>query len=158
MEDAVDELEDGIDELNGAGLSRQLKSANRFDAQIDSLTKTLQRLADAGFETSEFEEKLADAQDFLARIEETVREGDKEAAEDLIDEFEELIDELKDDIAEATEDPGKPRGSSSNQGRGRSQGRGRGSSGEDDAADDDDVEVDDDEEDSDDDEETESMA
>jgi len=132
MQDTVDELEDGIDELNGAGLSRQLKSANRFDAQIESLTKTIQRLADAGFETSEFEEKLAYAQDLLARIEETIREGDKEAAEDLIDELEEIIDELKDDIDEATVDSGKPRGSSSNQGRGKSQGRGQGRNGDDD--------------------------
>jgi len=101
-------------------------------AQIESLTKTIQRLADAGFETSEFEEKLAYAQDLLARIEETIREGDKEAAEDLIDELEEIIDELKDDIDEATVDSGKPRGSSSNQGRGKSQGRGQGRNGDDD--------------------------
>lgn len=132
MEDAVDELEGGLDELNGAGLSRQLKSANRFDAQIEVIGNTLRRLAEAGFETFEFEEKLADAQDLMTRIEEAVREGNKEAAEDLIDEFEELIDELKDDIEEATEDSGKSRGRSSNKGKGKSQGRGRGRSGDED--------------------------
>jgi hypothetical protein len=82
-------------------------------AEIESLTKTIKRLADAGFEPSEFKEKLADARDLLAKIEETVREGDNKAAEDFIDELEEIIDELKDDIDEATEDSGKPRVSSS---------------------------------------------
>ncbi len=126
MEDAVDELEEGINELNGKGLSNQIKSANRFDATIESLNNTLQRLSEAGIETSELEEKLSEAPDLLAQVEETVRAGDKEAAEDLIDELEDVIDEIQDDIEEATEGSGKSRGRSRNKGKGR----GRGKSGD----------------------------
>jgi hypothetical protein len=100
MEDAVEALEDGIDELNGEGLSKQIKSHNRFEAKIESLNKTLQRFANTGFETSELDEYLADAQVVLAGLEAAVREGDEEAAEGFIEEAEELIKEIRDHFKE----------------------------------------------------------
>ena len=96
MEVAVDELEDGIDELNGEGLSSQLKSANRFEARIESLNKTLRRLAEAGFETSKLDEYVTDARGLLARIEAEVRAGNETEAEELIEEAEDLIEEAQD--------------------------------------------------------------
>jgi len=100
MEDAVDELEDGIDELNGEGLSSQLKSANRFEARIESLNNTLRRLAEAGFETSELDEYMTDAEGLLARIEAEVRAGNEEEAEELIEEAEDLIEEAQEHFKE----------------------------------------------------------
>jgi ABC-type transporter Mla subunit MlaD len=104
MEVAVDELEDGIDELNGEGLSKQLKSANRFEAKIESLNKTLQRYANAGFETSELDEYVSDANGLLARIEAKVREGNHKEAEELIEEAEELIEESQDHFKNVQEE------------------------------------------------------
>jgi ABC-type transporter Mla subunit MlaD len=107
MGDAVDELEGGIDELNGEGLSRQIKSANRFEAKIESLNRTLQRFANAGFETSELDEYLTDAQDLLAGIEAEYRAGDVEAAEELIEDAEELIEEAQEHFREFQKEAAK---------------------------------------------------
>jgi predicted translin family RNA/ssDNA-binding protein len=124
MEDAVDEFEDGIDELNGEGLSKQLKSANRFDAKIESLNRTLQRLTDAGFATSELDEYVDYAKDLLASIELEVRAGNGEAAEELIEEAEELIDEAQDHFKEFQKDVRKAsRGEENDRGRPDSPGR-----------------------------------
>jgi HEPN domain-containing protein len=95
MEAAVDELDAGIDELNGEGLSRQIKSANRFEAKIDSLNGSLQRLANAGYNTSELDEYQSEAQNLLSQIEEKLREGDEDAAEELIERAESLIEEAQ---------------------------------------------------------------
>ncbi len=142
LEDAVDELEEGIDELNGEGLSKQIKAANRFDAKIDSLNRTLQRFADAGFETSELEEYVDDATGLLEEIEAAVREGDEEEAEELLDEAEELIDEAQDHFKEFQKESHKAsRGDEDGRGRPDSPGR----SGSDDDDDDDDDHGDDEE-------------
>jgi hypothetical protein len=124
MEDAVDELEYGIDELNGEGLSKQLKSANRFDAKIESLNRTLQRLVEAGFETAELGDYVANAQKLLESIEAEVQAGDGEAAEELIDEAEELIDEAQDRFKEFQKDARKASGGEES-GRGRPDSPGR---------------------------------
>ncbi len=142
LEDAVDELEEGIDELNGEGLSKLIKSANRFDAKIDSLNRTLQRFADAGFETSELEEYVDDATGLLEEIEAAIREGDEEEAEELLDEAEELIDEAQDHFKEFQKESHKAsRGEEDARGRPDSPGR----SGSDDDDDDDDDHGDDEE-------------
>jgi tetratricopeptide (TPR) repeat protein len=134
MEDAVDELEDGIDELNGEGLSSQLKSANRFEARIESLNKTLQRLAEAGFETSELDEYMTDAEDLLARIEAEVRAGNEEEAEELIEEAEELIEEVQDHFKEFQKEARtSSRGEDNRWGRPKSPGRSGRDDDEDDA-------------------------
>ncbi|MCW3990696.1 MAG: hypothetical protein NWE88_11560 [Candidatus Bathyarchaeota archaeon] len=143
MEDAVDELEDGIDELDGEGLSSQLKSANRFEARIESLNKTLQRLAEAGFETSELDEYIADAKGLLARIEAEVRAGNEEAAEELIEEAEDLIEEAQERFKEFQKEGVKASGREES-GRGRPDSPGR-SGRDDDEGDDDDDHEDDDE-------------
>ena len=135
MEDAVDELEDGIDELNGEGLSKQLKSANRFEAKIESLNKTLQRYANAGFETPKLEEYVSDANGLLARIEAKVREGNDEEAEELIEEAEELIDEAQDHFKNFQKESKKASKGEEN-GLGRTDNPGR--SGKDDDEEDDD--------------------
>jgi hypothetical protein len=124
MEVAVGELEVGIDELNGEGLSKQLKSANRFDAKIESLNRTLQRLTEAGFETAELGDYVADAQELLEGIEAEVRAGNGEAAEKLIEEAEELIDEAQEHFKEFQKDARKAsRGEESGRGRPDSPGR-----------------------------------
>ena len=124
MEDAVNEFEGGIDELNGEGLSKQLKSANRFDAKIESLNRTLQRLTEAGFETAELGDYVAYAQKLLESIEAEVRAGNGEAAEKLIEEAEELIDEAQEHFKEFQKDARKAsRGEESGRGRPDSPGR-----------------------------------
>jgi hypothetical protein len=95
MEDAVDEIENGLDELNGDGLSRQIKSANRFEAKIESLNNSLQRLTNAGYNTTELDEYLNDAKNLLAQIEEKLHDGDEGEAKELIEEAEELIEEAQ---------------------------------------------------------------
>jgi len=94
VEDAVNELDDGIDELNGEGLSRQIKYANRFEAKMESLNRTLQRYAEAGYDTDELDEYMAEANGLLARIQAKVRAGNDEEAEALIEEAEDLIEEV----------------------------------------------------------------
>jgi tetratricopeptide (TPR) repeat protein len=139
VEDAMDELEDGIDDLDGEGLSRQLKSANRFEAKIQSLNKTLQRFANAGFETSELDEYVTDAKVLLARIEVEVRAGNYEEVEELIEEAEELLEEAQEHFKEFQKE-------SRRFSRGEESGRGRpdslGPSDNDDDEDDDDVDDD----------------
>ena len=133
MEDAVDELEEGIDELNGEGLSKQIKSANRFDAKIESLNRTLQRFTKAGFETSELDEYVDDAEGLLEEIEAAVQEGNEEEAEELIDEAEELIDEAQDHFKEFHKESRKTsRGEESSRGSPDSPGRSDGDDDEDD--------------------------
>jgi hypothetical protein len=95
MEDAVDELDDGIDELNGEGLSRQIKSANRFEAKIESLKRSLERMTNAGYNTSELDEYLSKAQNLLSQIEVKLREGDESTTKKLIEDAEELIKEAQ---------------------------------------------------------------
>ena len=131
MENAVDELEDGIDELNGEGLSSQLKSANRFEARIESLNNTLQRLAEAGFETSELDEYMTDAKDLLARIEAEVRAGNEAEVEELIEEAEELIEKAQERFKEFQAEGVKASGSEEND-RGRPDSLGRGGRDDDD--------------------------
>jgi methyl-accepting chemotaxis protein len=141
IEDAVDELDNGIDELNGEGLSKQIKSANRFEAKIESLNRTLRRLANAGFETSELDEYVTDANGLLARIEEEVRAGNDEEAEELIEEAEELLDEAQDHFKDFRKEARKAsKGTENDRGRPESSGI----RGGDDDEDDDDVDDEDD--------------
>ena len=134
MEDAVDEFEDGIDELNGEGLSKQLKSANRFEARIESFNKTLQRLAEAGFETSELDEYMTDAGGLLARIEAEIREGNEEDVEELIEEAEELREEVQERFKEFQKEAKKSsKGEDNERGKPESPGRSGKNDDEDDA-------------------------
>ncbi len=96
VEIAVDEVEDGLDELDGNGFSNQIKTAYRFEAIVESFNETLQRYSDSGFNTSRLDTYLNNAQDFLARIQKEFRSGNKEAAEDLIEDAEELLEEAHD--------------------------------------------------------------
>ncbi len=95
LDDAVEALDDGLDELNGEGLSKQIKSANRFEAKIESLKRSLERLTNAGYNTSELDEYLTEAQNLLSQIEQKLQEGDEDAAEELIGDAEELIKEAQ---------------------------------------------------------------
>ena len=96
LNDAVEELDDGLDELNGEGLSKQIKTLYRFRARIESLNESLQRMANAGYNTSELDEHLNAAQNLLTRIEEKIREGEEDAVETLIEEAKTLIEEAQD--------------------------------------------------------------
>ena len=95
LDDAVEELDDGLDELNGEGLSKQIKTLYRFRARIESLNESLQRMANAGYNTSELDEHLNAAQNLLTRIEEKIREGEEDAVETLIGEAKTLIEEAQ---------------------------------------------------------------
>jgi ABC-type Fe3+-hydroxamate transport system substrate-binding protein len=86
LDDVVEELDDGLDELNGEGLSKQIKSVYRFMAKIDSLNRSLQRLANAGYNTSGLDEYLSEAKSLLIQSEEKIREGNETEAEKLIEE------------------------------------------------------------------------
>ncbi len=94
--DAMEDLEDGLDELNGEGLSKQIKTVYRFEARIESLNKSLQRMSNAGYNTSELDDYLSKTQSLLSQIEEKIREGDEEAAEELIEDVESLVEEVQD--------------------------------------------------------------
>ena len=96
LDDAVEELEDGLDELNGEGLSKQIKTVYRFEARIESLNESLQRMSNAGYNTSELDDYLSKAQSLLSQIEEKIREGDENAAEELIEDVESLVEEVQD--------------------------------------------------------------
>jgi flagellin-specific chaperone FliS len=141
LDDVVEELDDGLDELNGEGLSKQIKAVYRFEAKIDSLNRSLQRLANAGYNTSKLDEYLSEAQSLLALIEEKIREGDEDASEELIAKAEELIDEAQDHFKAFQKDASKAsRGEESGRGSLDSPGR----SGRDDDEDDEDDHGDDD--------------
>ncbi len=125
LDDAVEELEDGLDELNGEGLSKQIKTVYRFRARIESLNESLQRMADAGYNTSELDDYLVKAQSLLSHIEETIREGNEEAAEELIEDAESLVEEVQElfkklqmNTRNATRVTGNSRGRSGNPGLG----------------------------------------
>lgn len=137
VEDAMDELEGGIDELNGEGLSRQIKSSNRFEAKIESLNRSLQRFAESGFETDELDEYVTEANGLLARIEEEVRAGNNEAADELIEETEDFIKEAEKHFREYQKESRKAqRGEQSSLRRPESPGRSGGDDDEDDDTDD----------------------
>jgi HEPN domain-containing protein len=136
MEDAVDEFEDGIDELNGEGFSKQIKSVNRFEAKIESLSKTLQRFGENGFETSKLDEYVTEAKGLLARIEVEVRAGNEEVAKELVEEAEEVIEEAQDHFKEFQKEAKKAQRGEENKLR-RHESTGQG--GSDDEEDDDDI-------------------
>jgi hypothetical protein len=95
LDDVVEELDEGLDELNGEGLSKQIKSVYRFMAKIDSLNRSLQRLANAGYHTSGLDEYLSEAKSLLIQSEEKIREGDEGEAEGLLEEAERFIEEAQ---------------------------------------------------------------
>jgi hypothetical protein len=95
LDDAVEELDAGLDEMNGEGLSKQIKSANRFEAKIESLKRSLERLTNAGYNTSELDEYLSEAQSLLSQIEVKLGEGDESSAKELIEDAEELVEEAQ---------------------------------------------------------------
>jgi hypothetical protein len=92
LDDVVEELDDGLDELNGEGLSKLIKTVYRLEAKIKSLNESLQRMTNAGYNTSELDDYLFEAQSLLGWIEEKIREGDENAVKRLIEEAEELIE------------------------------------------------------------------
>ncbi|MEE8570717.1 MAG: hypothetical protein V3S97_06965, partial [Candidatus Bathyarchaeia archaeon] len=96
LDDVVEALDDGLDELNGEGLSKQIKSVYRFMAKIDSLNRSLQRLANAGYNTSGLDEYLSEAKSLLIQSEEKIREGDEDEVEGLLEEAERFIEEAQD--------------------------------------------------------------
>ena len=104
VEIAVDELEAGLDELDGNGFSNQIKTAYRFEAIVESFNETLQRYSDSGFNTSRYDTYLHNAQDFLARIQKEFRSGNKETAEDLIEDTKELLEEAHENIRNIEKD------------------------------------------------------
>jgi tetratricopeptide (TPR) repeat protein len=95
LDDAVEDLEDGLDELNGEGLSKWIKMVYRFEARIESFNESLQRMANAGYNTTELDDYLSEAQSLLSLMEVKVREGDEEAVEGLVEYAESLVEDIQ---------------------------------------------------------------
>jgi hypothetical protein len=98
LEDAVEEIEDNLDELNGRGTSSNLKAMNMVEARIRVLRNTAERLRRKGEETSGVDEELENAAGLLERMRERLEEGENVAAQELLDEVSRKFDELRGEI------------------------------------------------------------
>jgi hypothetical protein len=119
LDDVVEGLDDGLDELNGEGLSKQIKAVYRFEAKVVSLNGSLQRLANAGYNTSGLDDYLSEAEGLLSLIEEKIREGDEGAVEELLEEVGGLIEEAQ-ELFKRLQKAGERASRVTTNGRGRS--------------------------------------
>ena len=104
LDDAVEEVEDDLDELDGRGFSAQIKNLNKVEAKIRALNRTAERLRERGWNTTDTDQELEDADDLWEELKEMLEEGEtesvKEFLEDMEDRFEDLKDELKENLKE----------------------------------------------------------
>jgi chromosome segregation ATPase len=104
LDDAVEEVEDDLDELDGRGFSAQIKNLNKVEAKIRTLNRTAERLRERGWNTTDTDQELEDADDLWKELKEMLEEGEtesvKEFLEDMEDRFEDLKDELKENLKE----------------------------------------------------------
>ena len=104
LDDAVEEVEDDLDELDGRGFSAQIKNLNKVEAKIRALNRTAERLRERGWNTTDTDQELEDADDLWEELKEMLEEGEtesvKEFLEDMEDRFEDLKDELKERLKE----------------------------------------------------------
>jgi len=95
LDDAVQEIDEEVEELNGREISRYLRAMNRLEAKIRVLNATAERLAARGVNASRVEEELQSAEALLSGMMAQLEEGDTDAAGDLLEEVEEHLKEIR---------------------------------------------------------------
>jgi chromosome segregation ATPase len=108
--DLVDELDDLDDELDDIfedepGLGKktqiQLNQMERHRLHIERYMSKIQELEEEGYDVSDLEEMLEEAESLLDAAIAELESGDQEAAEEILDEVNEILDELDDMIDKA---------------------------------------------------------
>jgi len=94
LEDAVDDIEEGIEAL-GSKYATQIKSMNHVEAKIRVLNKTAHRLALKGEDISGFQGEMDDAEGLLEQLRESFAAGDIDDIGGLLDEAEESFKDAK---------------------------------------------------------------
>jgi hypothetical protein len=82
----ADDIDAGLDELNGNGTSTMLKAMNRIQARIFVLNATAKRLARKGENTSRIETELESAEAIMSPMMELLSESKMDEAEGLLEE------------------------------------------------------------------------
>jgi chromosome segregation ATPase len=100
LDDAVEEVEDDLDELNGEGFSAQIKNLNKVEAKIWTLNRTAERLRERGWNTTDTDEELEDADDLLEDLKEMLEEGETDSVKDFLEDMENRFEDLKDELKE----------------------------------------------------------
>ena len=95
LSDAVEEIDEGLGELNGRGVSNILREMNRLEAKIRVMKATAERLARKGVDSSEIEEELQSAEALLSEMMARLEEGDTDAAVDLLEAVEEHLERAR---------------------------------------------------------------
>lgn len=95
LSDAVEEIDEGLGELNGRGVSNILREMNRLEAKIRVMKATAERLARKGSDSYEIEEELQSAEALLSEMMARLEEGDTYAAVDLLEAVEEHLEKAR---------------------------------------------------------------
>ena len=89
----ADDIDAGLDELNGNGTSTMLKAMNRIQARIFVLNATAKRLARKGENTSRIEAELEIAEAIMSPMMELLSESKMDEAEGLLEEAKGYLEE-----------------------------------------------------------------
>ncbi|MFQ6053449.1 MAG: hypothetical protein ACE5OO_04375, partial [Candidatus Bathyarchaeia archaeon] len=81
----IEEIDEGVDKLNGRGASIVLREVERLEAKIEILNETAEKLRSRGVDTSRIEAALEKAEEILGKATEQLEEGDMAAAKKLLD-------------------------------------------------------------------------
>lgn len=107
--DELDELDEDLEDIfeDEPGLGKethnQFKQMERHRLQIDRFWDKIQELEEQGYNVTELEDMLEEADSLHDEAHIKVESGDQEAAEEIIDEVEEILEELDDMIDDAEE-------------------------------------------------------
>jgi hypothetical protein len=100
LDDVVEEVEDGLNELNGGGFSIQIKNLNVFEATICTLNTTVERLRRSGWNITDKEEELEDAEKLLNDLKGLLEEGEIASVKYFLDDAQVRFDDLKNELNE----------------------------------------------------------
>jgi chromosome segregation ATPase len=100
LDDAVEEVEDGLNELNGGGFSIQIKNLNVFEATICTLNTTVERLRRSGWNITDKEEELEDAEKLLNDLRGLLEEGEIASVKEFLDDVQVRFEDFKNELNE----------------------------------------------------------
>ncbi|UCH58075.1 MAG: hypothetical protein JSV18_04040 [Candidatus Bathyarchaeota archaeon] len=109
LEEAVEEIEEELDQLNGEGYSNQIKSMNRVEARIRVLNKTAEKLARKGWDISNVQDELNDAEGLLEDLKKELELGNLDIVGDLLEEAEECFKQVRKNLQRSKAEQNKER-------------------------------------------------
>lgn len=98
LQGLMDEIDGNLTTLNGEGMSTNLRAMNSVEARIRVLNRTVERLRMKGYNTTDAEAELRNAEGLVEEMMTQLTEGDTKGAKGLLKDAEDRFKEIRENL------------------------------------------------------------